>query len=1352
MPIDREEYLRRIKAAESGGNPYAKSPLSSASGLYGFTKGAFEGLGYKWEDRFNPKVQEEAARKLTDQTYNYLQKKGIKDPTFTDLYGAHWFGPQGYTKLASTPDNTSIANVFSSGVLKANPNLLKKDGTPKTVGEVKGLIAQKVGGQPTQDNSSIGYTDYTLGLAPLPGQMAGYRRDVTEEVSNDPFSKLAEKQQEEDFTNEVRQQQEQQERPQVQPNPLYAAENYQLQQFQPTQYQGQIFSEGFFQEGGIKGSTGNNPKRYNELIIDTSNKQVMDTLNKKFNTLHYKSKMSCTAGSLNCLTDFVQPILNSDSVRTLTQQNTSKYKIPSKPYSWIGDTYVPNNSIDAWEIHSQLSGEGLGTNLINPKSKLTYKKDKKGTNISQIPDQLDYKNLPVGTILGQGDSSNAYTDPKYGTKSRHAMTIIGYDKKDGEPLVYDYGEIRRLSDNTGILKSAPINNVTIPKGYEKYTMGNLVREYNNYSTKLGYGKSVPVNYNSKKEHILAIQNGVNDVKDQIGFDYNIPQTVINKMALMLPGLAYQETGINNNEKLTKSAIADNIVGNYVGKPGLKIIKNTANFIGNTFKEEGSRKKGYELEIEAYKKYPNDPAKRKAYQNQLINENSNLKNTNYEELTSSVGPFSVKNIPAYSENKLKVKKSDMFGVDFSNKSELKNGSKVALNILAENYARAKKQNPNLDPDELIDLSLASYNSGSKLKDKRYIQYFINKDTRTLNDTYLEKIKNFKLQDGGEWFGETVFEKEQPLMAAKDTQEYQDAMTGMMKSKIGMGNALGSPSIKRMSRAMPKTGMTPEGMGTHYMGSVDNYARPFLQDTGKDQLEYFENPRPSREDIRFNSPEEAQYFAERYKEVAPMSTTYSGLQEYQDGGLKAKADRAYAQEIYDQIRPSDYTSLNNYARYIFSVKRDDYDDARSEEAFKQYLGLNDKPKYLSPSKYAPSIKAKGKEGEYYRVDPELENDIFHSYKDKVKLNEVVPVDEINIKSEWPVGTPLTQDGYVKLDPYDDNIIVGRPMASRARMLGRFTVSRGKDKKGEYLSYSDQYDFPDTFQNKMKGKPYNVYNRIYYKDMKQMGGTIENNEKSFLQEYQVGGPFSKAKTKKVKPYNSNKIEKSIMDNLGVNDFRDSVEEEAEKQGISGVHNGGLDAIRHASSAAKVSSQIPLGLGVLSANVLGLIHEISPESNWRETKSDLYNNFAGSLVGGIPFISDKTRSNILIEAQKRGYLSDLGEKDEPLNTKRPTLKKKSEGGTITDNEKAFLQEFRQGGTIPVSSNGVYDYPGQEVIVPTNSGRITMKNVPYDILGIDEYGNQQMMQSNGEYQYPGKIIHEIPQTKKKISIKSKLK
>jgi len=75
-----------------------------------------------------------------------------------------------------------------------------------------------------------------------------------------------------------------------------------------------------------------------------------------------------------------------------------------------------------------------------------------------------------------------------------------------------------------------------------------------------------------------------------------------------------------------------------------------------------------------------------------------------------------------------------------------------------------------------------------------------------------------------------------------------------------------------------------------------------------------------------------------------------------------------------------------------------------------------------------------------------------------------------------------------------------------------------------------------------------------------------------------------------------------------------------------------------------------------------------------------------------------------------------------------------------ATQTEYQRGGQIPVSPNGVYDYPKQEVIVPTQDGRITMDKVGYPILGTDELGNSKMMYPNQEYQFPGKTVHEVPQ------------
>lgn len=63
----------------------------------------------------------------------------------------------------------------------------------------------------------------------------------------------------------------------------------------------------------------------------------------------------------------------------------------------------------------------------------------------------------------------------------------------------------------------------------------------------------------------------------------------------------------------------------------------------------------------------------------------------------------------------------------------------------------------------------------------------------------------------------------------------------------------------------------------------------------------------------------------------------------------------------------------------------------------------------------------------------------------------------------------------------------------------------------------------------------------------------------------------------------------------------------------------------------------------------------------------------------------------------------------------------------------------IPVTSRGQWDYPGQPTIVPTPSGQITMKGVPYPVMGKDETGHTMMMMPGGEYLFPGDFVYEQP-------------
>lgn len=61
------------------------------------------------------------------------------------------------------------------------------------------------------------------------------------------------------------------------------------------------------------------------------------------------------------------------------------------------------------------------------------------------------------------------------------------------------------------------------------------------------------------------------------------------------------------------------------------------------------------------------------------------------------------------------------------------------------------------------------------------------------------------------------------------------------------------------------------------------------------------------------------------------------------------------------------------------------------------------------------------------------------------------------------------------------------------------------------------------------------------------------------------------------------------------------------------------------------------------------------------------------------------------------------------------------------------------VSKYGQWKYPGQDTIIPNANGSITMKGVPYPVLGIDDLGNQQIMMPGVDYQFPGNSVYEIP-------------
>ena len=129
-----------------------------------------------------------------------------------------------------------------------------------------------------------------------------------------------------------------------------------------------------------------------------------------------------------------------------------------------------------------------------------------------------------------------------------------------------------------------------------------------------------------------------------------------------------------------------------------------------------------------------------------------------------------------------------------------------------------------------------------------------------------------------------------------QEIDVANKAMMKAKLAYADMQGNPAAKRMIVAPDKPYDFGNGMiGTHYMASMDDYAVPQIQDVNG-QLILGDYGPDSAEAIKFDNPEDAQYFAENYKNVSPAF-----LNEKKKGGIIKYPDGGQPRPVQGMVKP-------------------------------------------------------------------------------------------------------------------------------------------------------------------------------------------------------------------------------------------------------------------------------------------------------------------------------------------------------------------------------------------------------------------------------------------------------------------
>lgn len=144
-----DDYWPMLAKIESGNNPLAKAPTSSASGLYQFIRATWIGEGGTWGPDMSkpfgglkPTADEQTARAKTFTQKNAvaLLRAGIPINKAT-LYAAHFFGAGMAAKVIGADTSTRADLIAGQAATDANPSILRG----KTVGQFLTWLHGKTG-------------------------------------------------------------------------------------------------------------------------------------------------------------------------------------------------------------------------------------------------------------------------------------------------------------------------------------------------------------------------------------------------------------------------------------------------------------------------------------------------------------------------------------------------------------------------------------------------------------------------------------------------------------------------------------------------------------------------------------------------------------------------------------------------------------------------------------------------------------------------------------------------------------------------------------------------------------------------------------------------------------------------------------------------------------------------------------------------------------------------------------------------------------------------------------------------------------------------------------------------------
>lgn len=167
-----EDLLHNMAGSESSYKANVSNKTgSSAKGLFQFIDSTWKGMGGKPGEQFIPEKNADLGAKYVRQNIDTLRDKLGRDPSYGEVYAAHYFGPGVATMLNRANPNAPIERGLSTfndpqqvqRIMRQNPNL-----RGKTVRQVMDDLHKKVGnktvGRDLRAEAAIG--DEEIGMPP----------------------------------------------------------------------------------------------------------------------------------------------------------------------------------------------------------------------------------------------------------------------------------------------------------------------------------------------------------------------------------------------------------------------------------------------------------------------------------------------------------------------------------------------------------------------------------------------------------------------------------------------------------------------------------------------------------------------------------------------------------------------------------------------------------------------------------------------------------------------------------------------------------------------------------------------------------------------------------------------------------------------------------------------------------------------------------------------------------------------------------------------------------------------------------------------------------------------------------